>query len=155
MTEQEWLTTHDASAMLTALETITGQPNPYFGGSVRRRELLAEAGGVWPDKMHADLIRDIYGNPFRPYGIMVDTWLVWNDRTVPRLAQAIYDERAFDRMPILADALEEAGGTNEGILNHCRGWKDVWMTYGVGYVKFDPPIHVRGCWVLDLLLRKT
>jgi hypothetical protein len=54
------------------------------------------------------------------------------------LAQAIYDEGAFDRLPVLADALEETGCTNADILGHCRG----------------PGPHVRGCWVVDLLLGK-
>jgi hypothetical protein len=59
-------------------------------------------------------------------------------RTVNHLAQAIYTDRAFDRMPILADALEDAGCTNQDILEHCRGGGE----------------HVRGCWVVDLLLAK-
>ncbi len=63
-------------------------------------------------------------------------WLAWNGGTVQKVAQSIYDERAFDRMPILADALEEAGCTNQDILGHCR----------------QPREHVRGCWVVDLLL---
>jgi hypothetical protein len=58
---------------------------------------------------------------------------------VQTLAQAIYDHKAFDRMPILADALEEAGCTEEDILNHCR----------------QPGEHVNGCWVVDLLLGKA
>jgi hypothetical protein len=66
-------------------------------------------------------------------------WLSWNDGIVPKLAQAIYDDRVFDRLPILADALEEAGCTNADILNHCR----------------QPGEHVRGCWVVDLLLGKS
>ncbi len=67
------------------------------------------------------------------------SWLSWNDGIIPKLAQAIYDDRAFDRLPILADALEEAGCTNADILNHCR----------------QPGEHVRGCWVVDLLLGKS
>jgi hypothetical protein len=63
------------------------------------------------------------------------TWLA---PMVTKLALAIYEERAFDRMPILADALEDAGCTNQDILEHCRGGGD----------------HVRGCWVVDLLLAK-
>ena len=63
----------------------------------------------------------------------------WNDGTVHRVAQAIYDERAFERMPILADALEDAGCDNADILNHCRNGGE----------------HVRGCWVIDLLLGKS
>ena len=83
------------------------------------------------------LLRDILGNPFRPV-IIDSTWLSWNGRTVPKIAQAVYDERAFDHLPILADALDEAGCDNDEILNHCR----------------QPGVHVRGCWVVDLLLGK-
>lgn len=57
---------------------------------------------------------------------------------VKTLAQAIYDDRTFDRMPELADALAEAGCTNQDLLRHCRG----------------PGPHVRGCWVVDLVLGK-
>jgi len=82
-------------------------------------------------------LHDIFGNPFRP--ITIDpSWLEWNGGTVVKLAQAIYDERAFDRLPILADALEEAGCSDQDILGHCRS--------GGG--------HVRGCWVVDLVLGK-
>jgi hypothetical protein len=91
-----------------------------------------ELSGPWPY-----LIRDIFGNPFRP--VPLDpSWLAWNDSTVSKLAQSIYDDRAFDRLPILADALEEAGCDNADILQHCR----------------QPGEHVRGCWVVDLLLGK-
>lgn len=81
-----------------------------------------------------DLLRDIFGNPFRP--VTLDP--AWRTTNVVALAQAIYDERAFERMPILADALEEAGCTNGEMLNHCR----------------EPGEHVRGCWVVDMLLEK-
>jgi hypothetical protein len=87
--------------------------------------------------MQCDLIRDIFGNPFRPSTIDPD-WLTWNNRTVPKLAQTIYDGRRYDIMPILADALEEAGCSDAAILDHCRG----------------PGPHVRGCWVVDLILGK-
>jgi len=82
----------------------------------------------------ANYLRDIVGNPFRP--VTVDpTWLT---STVVSLAQGIYDERALDQLPILADALEDAGCDSPDILNHCR----------------QPGEHVRGCWVVDLLLEK-
>ena len=80
------------------------------------------------------IVRDIFGNPFRP--ITIDPR--WLTSTVVDISNAIYDERAFDKMPILADALMDAGCDCEEILNHCRG---------------DGP-HVRGCWVVDLLLGK-
>ena len=84
-----------------------------------------------------ELIRDIVGNPFRPVRLKPE-WLAWNDETAPKIAQAIYEERAFDRLPILADALEDAGCDNADLLAHCR----------------EPGEHVRGCWVIDLLLGK-
>jgi hypothetical protein len=60
----------------------------------------------------------------------------WDDRTVAGLAQVIYEEQAFDRLPILADALEDAGCTEADLLGHLRG----------------PGLHVRGCFGLDLVL---
>jgi hypothetical protein len=83
------------------------------------------------------LLREIVENPYRP-GWTEGRWLTWNDRTIPRLAQAIYDERAFDRLPILADALEDAGCDHADLLNHLRG---------------EGP-HVRGCWAVDGVLGK-
>jgi hypothetical protein len=84
------------------------------------------------------LLRDIFGNPFHPLPILPPYWRAWKDNTIANLVQTIYTDRAFDRLPILADALEEAGCTNADILNHCR----------------QPGEHVRGCWVLDFLLGK-
>ena len=86
----------------------------------------------------AALLRDIFGNPFRSPPPLPPAVLAWNDGTIHRLAQAIYEERAFDRLPVLADALEEAGCHDPDILAHCR----------------QPGEHVRGCWVVDLLLGK-
>ena len=101
----------------------------------------------------AALLREIVGNPFRPRNPYKSVHMVamgsdHGSRLIPRepgltptvlgLAQAAYDERAFDRLPILADALEEAGCEDGGILDHLRG----------------PGPHVRGCWVVDLLLGK-
>jgi hypothetical protein len=83
------------------------------------------------------IIHDIFGNPFRPIAL-APSWLAWSDGTVGKLAQGIYDERAFDRLPVLADALEEAGCADADVLSHCRG----------------PGPHVRGCWVVDLILGK-
>src|SRR5262249_31616753 len=98
--------------------------------------VLTYAGDGWWVGV-AGLLREIVGNPFHPVTLN-PAWLTWNDGTVPKVAQAIYDDRAFDRMPILADALEDAGCTDQAILDHCRG----------------PGEHVRGCWVVDLLLGK-
>jgi hypothetical protein len=78
------------------------------------------------------IFRDVYGNPFRP--VSVDPR--WLTSPVVDLARTMYDARDFAAMPILADALEEAGCDNADILAHCRG--------------LGP--HVRGCWVVDLIL---
>jgi hypothetical protein len=93
---------------------------------------------------HLVLLRCVFGNPFRP--VTLDrAWLRWNGGTIPKLAQAIYDERSLPegalnptRLAILADALEEAGCTHTEMLSHCR----------------DSGAHVRGCWVVDAILRK-
>jgi hypothetical protein len=90
-----------------------------------------------PNPRLSDLVRDIFGNPFRA-AALDHAWLASHDGTVPNLAKAIYDDRAFDRLPILADALEDAGCADAAILDHCRSGGE----------------HVRGCWVIDLLLGK-
>jgi hypothetical protein len=80
------------------------------------------------------LVREIFGNPFRP----VSFNQAWGTPAAIRLAQGIYDGRTFDRLGILANVLEEAGCTNQDILHHCRQLDE----------------HVKGCWALDLILGK-
>ena len=80
------------------------------------------------------LLRDIFGNPFRPITVDPD----WLAPGVVELTRTIYEDRAFDRMPELADAFEQAGCTKAEILAHCR----------------EPGAHVQGCWVVDLLSGK-
>jgi hypothetical protein len=82
----------------------------------------------------AKLLREIFGNPFR--SISFDP--AWLTSKVIRLAQSIYDDQAFERLPDLANALEQAGSLDQDKLSHCRG----------------PGPHVRGCWLLDLILGK-
>ena len=79
-------------------------------------------------------IRDIFGNPFRP--VAFDPR--WRTSDSVGVARGIYEDRAFERLPILADALMDAGCADEQVLSHCRG---------------EGP-HVRGCWVVDLVLGK-
>jgi hypothetical protein len=91
--------------------------------------------GVVAEQAHqACLLRDIFGNPFLPITFPPS----WRTPTVIALAQQMYESRDFSAMPVLADALQEAGYDNEDILNHCR----------------QPGTHVRGCWVVDLVLNK-
>jgi hypothetical protein len=80
------------------------------------------------------LLRDILGNPFRPAALRPS----WLKPDTISLGGHIYDERAFDRLPLLAVALEDAGCHNADVLTHCR----------------QPGPHVRGCWVVDLVLGK-
>ena len=88
-----------------------------------------------PDWPGGWLVREVFGHPFRP--IMVDPrWLLWNNGTIPAIARGIYGERAFDRMPILADALEESGCPATELIGHCRQLNG----------------HVRGCWAIDAVL---
>jgi hypothetical protein len=86
----------------------------------------------------SELLRCIVHNPFRSVPTISTNLLSWNNCTVPKLAQGIYDERAFDHLPILADVLEQAGCMDQDILGHCR----------------SGGVHVRGCWVVDLVLGK-
>jgi len=79
------------------------------------------------------LCRDVFGNPFRRVTFSPD----WRTDTAVTLALQMYDTRDFSLMPILADALQDTGCDNEDVLNHCR---DTSLT------------HVRGCWVVDLVL---
>ncbi len=83
----------------------------------------------------ADLLREVFGNRDRPAAVE-PAWLTWNGGAVPALAHAILADGRFADLPILADALEEAGCADDELLGHLR----------------DPGLHVRGCWALDWLL---
>jgi hypothetical protein len=84
----------------------------------------------------AKIVREVCGNPFRTSARLPPSVLAWNDATIPRIAEGIYAERAFERVPILHDALLDAGCNDEALLSHCR----------------NSDGHVRGCWALDLIL---
>jgi len=101
-------------------------------------EALRFAGGDFEGERDAQVasVHEIFG-PL-PYHLIV-TNPTWLTSIVQSLATAIYDDKAFDHLPILADALQEAGCDNDDILNHLRG----------------PGPHVRGCWALDLVLGKA
>lgn len=81
------------------------------------------------------VVWEVVGNPFRSLD-----FAPWRTNTAVSLARQMYDSREFGAMPILADALQDAGCDNEEVLSHCR---DVTLT------------HVRGCWVVDLVLSKA
>jgi hypothetical protein len=83
----------------------------------------------------AALLRDVYGNPFR----LTSFDPLWRTHDVVAIAQLMYASRDFSSMPILADALQDAGCEDSEILAHCQG----------------EGVHVRGCWVVDMVLGKV
>ena len=116
----------DASYCAAGLEACLGWPGRNDHDEERVTKEHAES---------ADLLRDIFGNPFRPIIFSPS----WRTDTVVMLAYQMYDSRDFSPMPILADALQDAGCDNEDILAHCRSGGS----------------HVRGCWGVDLVLGKA
>jgi tetratricopeptide (TPR) repeat protein len=111
-------------ADLLDLPAEPGEPTPFPPGFV-------------PES--ADVVREVIGDPFRRGPGIAPEWLAWNGGVVLQLARTIYEELAFGLMPVLADALQEAGCTDEALLDHCRS--------SAG--------HLRGCWALDLVLCVT
>jgi len=130
---------HDAAYHASQAAVWAADESPIVAASEAADAAIA-ATVCDPDDPEEDAIyqamvlRCIFGNPFRPVTVAPS----WRNSAVTALAQAIYTDRAIERHPILADALKEAGCTNGDILAHCRG----------------PGPHVRGCWVVDLLLGK-
>jgi hypothetical protein len=115
--------------------------------AMRGHEEGWEPGG-WPRKpkhaktedaecaIQAALVRDIFQNPFRPPVVLAPEW---RTDTAVAIARQMFESGEFGGVPILADALQDAGCDNEYILNHCRS---------------EHP-HARGCWVVDLVLEKA
>ncbi len=132
------------------IDTAARHGSCYYFPAVAARELVEnEVCGPWScgwygavrggitiaqRRRQSELLREIVGNPFRPVALEYG----WATLTVKQVAAATYEERAFDRLPILADALEDAGCSTQIILNHLR----------------QPGEHKRGCWALDLILKK-
>lgn len=85
--------------------------------------------------VQCDLFRDVFGTPFPP--ARLDP--AWRTTSVLGVAQTAYELRRFEDLPILADALEDAGCSDDVILDHCR----------------RPAAHVRGCWVVDGVLGRS
>ena len=98
----------------------------YSGG-----DAAATAAAGEEERAQCALLRDIFGNPFRP----VTFNPTWRTPAVAALARSLYEEGRFEYVSVLGDALEEAGCTDEQILAHCR----------------RPGPHVKGCWVIDLV----
>jgi len=119
----------NVACYLTAAELL-----PEGGDQNLPNSALPRAAKRAQETVQAALLRDIFGNPFRP--VTLDREKV--TPTVVTLAQGMYESRDFSAMPILADALEDACCDYGGVLDHCRS---------------NGP-HVRGCWVVDAVLNK-
>lgn len=117
------------------LATMLAEEIDYRDGLHAVRATAGLADGAAERAAQSHLLRDVFGNLFRPVRLGPQ----WRTAAVTDLACRIYDDRAFDRFPLLADALMEAGCADEQVIGHCRS---------------DGP-HVRGCWVVDLVLGKT
>lgn len=117
-------------AAFCASECLKYPDSPY--GPPGENDAGWKANSMLVEREFCSAFRDIVGNPFRPVAFES----AWLTSTVLGIAQGIHDDRAFDRLPILADALQDADCENDDILSHCRG---------------DGP-HVRGCWVVDGVL---
>jgi hypothetical protein len=111
---------------------------PPHGPSLGQNEtaVWAAAKLEQTETLQIATLRDVFGNPFSPVACEPE----WRTDTAIALARTMYESREFSAMPILADALQDAGCDNTDILNHCRDTSQV---------------HVRGCWVVDLVLGKT
>ena len=133
--EQVQCTLSDVFLMLTyeAIDTRWFAIICTMETAIRESERPEELRVQMPESL-CRLVRDIFGNPFRPV-TFVHAWLTSD---AVSLARQMYDTREFSAMPILADALQDAGCDNPDVLNHCRG----------------DGLHVRGCWVVDLVLGK-
>src|SRR5262249_53878542 len=107
--------------------------NRYPDGYVYRTD-TTWAEGAW--KTQAAVLRDLYGHLFHADPL----WVSRLQRTdeVERISRTIYDDHSFAEMPVLADALEEAGCADADVLAHCR----------------KPGEHARGCWVIDAILER-
>ena len=130
----EWIAYHAVAYACT--------PATYSGWRMVAEQILRSENTFGSDTISelrgcfVRLLRDIFGNPFRPIIFTSD----WRTDTAVSLARGMYESRDFGAMPILADALQDAGCDSDDILNHCRDEKQV---------------HVRGCWVVDLVLGKA
>jgi hypothetical protein len=124
----------DILSRLAEARLLEAGMQAYRAGVPRHAADNARARALRAEQLaQCHLVREVFGNPFRPVAINP----AWLTSDVVLLARGIYEERAFDRLPILADALQDAGCDSDDILDHLR---DANAT------------HVRGCWALDLVL---
>jgi hypothetical protein len=125
----------EAQAHESPIRRLLGDSRALATNPFRSARQFVEDDRAWAAVDRVALLRDLFGPlPFRPAPFDP----TWRTPDVLRLAQGIYDARRFEGLPVLADALEEAGCDDAEILGHCRQGGD----------------HARGCWVVDLVLGK-
>jgi len=133
-----WTVLDDRELFLSEAVSAAGWARDALGGRdklpVHEQEQLRLTLLKGEEQRQGQYLHCIFGNPFHPV-VLDPSWLT---TTVLALARQMYESRDFSTMPILADALQDAGCDNAEILEHCRG----------------PGPHVRGCWLVDLLLGK-
>jgi hypothetical protein len=184
MTAEEWASSSDPVRML---ESVRGRVSDYKVAMLRhaigaygRRRLGLETIPLpsIPPTMYAAFVREIIGNPWRPPSIE-PALLTWQDGAIPRIAQRIYDEQRWGEMPILGQALEDAGCEDAEILQHCRQLARCQTCKGNGYQSWPSISHpqnpecreckecnstgwrpkpvgcCRGCFVVDLLTGRS
>ena len=138
--------------IFSALKQRVVSDTAYYNGDISKCELAArvryafigdvftasptdERGTIHRGAREADLLRELLGNPLRP--VRFDP--AWRTDTVLAIATSAYDSRGFGALPILADALQDAGCDSDELLSHCRD---------------TTKAHMRGCWALDTVLGK-
>lgn len=132
---------HGLACGVDPFRDVAGRDDAEIGETVWRKVLLLVRNYAGRDReaeervAHAALIRDIFGDPFPPTPFDADRW----PSDVIGLANAVYATRAWEQLPALADALEEARCHDTAVLAHCR----------------NPGLHARGCWVVDAILGKS
>jgi hypothetical protein len=135
-----------AAAWATAASAAmaAGRAAPAAAWAAVPETIKASGRAAWEKVLAAEnkrqglLLRDLIGD-LSPPPLIAPAWLGWNGGTVVQMARSIYEDCRFEELPVLADALEEAGCGNPAILAHCRAQAE----------------HVRACWVVDAILGKT
>jgi hypothetical protein len=132
--DADLLRTATGVAFIASLSAAPWDFDAYTGNVTHHGDPQAKAR---VRRAQCDLLREVFGNPFRPVSFD-PAWRSWEGGAVPQLAEEIHLNRNFDELPILADALEDAGCRVQAVLEHLR----------------DGGAHVPGCWVLELAMGK-
>jgi hypothetical protein len=126
-----------AHGVLLTCHQMAVRAGAYEGVPGMDEQQAQKEAAAWEDRAQCAALRDVAGNPFRP-AVLDPAWLARAGGAALLLARLIYDNNQFSDLPFLADALLDAGCANEELLAHCRA----------------PGAHRRGCWAVDLLLRR-